>query len=119
MSQISPPNPIPKKQFYDATGALLNEMPHKLSPGAAAFVQDVQGRVLLQKRADNGYWGLPAGHADVGESISDAKKPQNTHRGCCRQSSRGIHSITSADQRQQTRFLNAFRGANPGLFSRG
>ena len=71
MSQISSSNPIPKKQYYDATGAPLNEMPHKLSPGAAAFVQDAQGRVLLQKRADNGYWGLPAGHADVGESISE------------------------------------------------
>lgn len=71
MSQHSPSTPIPKKQFYDATGAPLNEMPHKLAPSAAAFVQDDQGRVLLQKRADNGYWGLPAGHADVGESISE------------------------------------------------
>ena len=71
MSQNSSTNPIPKKQFYDATGAPFDEMPHKLRAGATAFVLDAQGRVLLQKRADNGYWGMPAGHADIGESIAE------------------------------------------------
>jgi ADP-ribose pyrophosphatase YjhB (NUDIX family) len=71
MSENTTKKTIPKKQFYDATGAPLNEMPHKLAAGASAFVLDAQGRVLLQRRADNGYWGLPAGHADIGESISE------------------------------------------------
>ena len=71
MSQLNPVNPIPHKQFYDATGTPLNEMPHKLAAGASAFVVDAQGRLLLQRRADNGYWGMPAGHADIGESIAE------------------------------------------------
>jgi ADP-ribose pyrophosphatase YjhB (NUDIX family) len=40
--------------------------------GAAAIVIDSAGRVLLQRRADNGHWGLPGGGIDLGESASAA-----------------------------------------------
>ena len=28
-----------------------------------------RGDILLQKRSDNGYWGLPGGKVDIGESV--------------------------------------------------
>ena len=35
--------------------------------GAAALVTDDNGRILLQKRADNGKWGVPGGGMEPGE----------------------------------------------------
>jgi len=39
--------------------------------GARAIVRDAAGRVLLIRRADNGYWAVPAGAMELGESIAD------------------------------------------------
>ena len=39
--------------------------------GVAAFVQDVHNWVLLEKRSDCGWWGLPGGRLEVGESVSE------------------------------------------------
>jgi ADP-ribose pyrophosphatase YjhB (NUDIX family) len=44
----------------------------QIRPGAAAIVQDGDGRILLQRRSDNGLWGLPGGSVEIGESIRDA-----------------------------------------------
>ena len=41
-------------------------------PGAAGMIRDAQGRVLLQRRRDNGLWGFPGGLIELGESASDA-----------------------------------------------
>ncbi len=38
--------------------------------GARAVLRDDAGRVLLIKRSDNGYWSLPAGAMELGESIA-------------------------------------------------
>lgn len=43
-----------------------------LSVGAAALIFDEQGRVLLQKRGDNGRWGLIGGAVDPHERPADA-----------------------------------------------
>jgi 8-oxo-dGTP diphosphatase len=43
-----------------------------LLPGTSAVVYDVQGRLLLARRGDNGRWSLPAGMVDPGEQPSDA-----------------------------------------------
>jgi 8-oxo-dGTP pyrophosphatase MutT (NUDIX family) len=40
-------------------------------PGAAGMVRDARGRVLLQRRRDNGLWGFPGGLLELGESASD------------------------------------------------
>ncbi len=40
--------------------------------GARGVVRDAAGRVLLIRRADNGYWALPAGAMELGESIVEA-----------------------------------------------
>ncbi|GAE37467.1 phosphohydrolase [Halalkalibacter akibai JCM 9157] len=41
---------------------------------AGAFVFDKEKRVLLQKRSDNGQWGLPGGFMDLGETVQDTAK---------------------------------------------
>jgi ADP-ribose pyrophosphatase YjhB (NUDIX family) len=32
----------------------------------------IEGRVLLQRRADSGNWALPGGKTDLGETLGDA-----------------------------------------------
>ncbi len=39
---------------------------------ACAIVRDEAGRLLLVRRQDNGYWALPGGHLDYGESLAQA-----------------------------------------------
>lgn len=43
-----------------------------LNPGVAALIHDDMGRVLLQRRSDDGTWSLPAGAVDPGESPAQA-----------------------------------------------
>lgn len=46
---------------------------HRLlqTPGFRCVIVDPQGRVLLQLRGDSKIWGLPGGHPEQEESISD------------------------------------------------
>jgi ADP-ribose pyrophosphatase YjhB (NUDIX family) len=46
--------------------------PNTLRASACAFVQDPGGRVLLQRRSDNGFWNLPGGGVELGESVAAA-----------------------------------------------
>ena len=39
---------------------------------AAAIVLDGEGKILLQRRSDNGRWGLPGGSVEIGESVAAA-----------------------------------------------
>lgn len=39
--------------------------------GVGIIVRDEQGRILLQRRADNGQWAQPGGAMDVGESAQE------------------------------------------------
>ena len=43
-----------------------------LNPGVAALIRDDAGRVLLQRRSDDGTWSLPAGAVDPGERPAEA-----------------------------------------------
>jgi 8-oxo-dGTP pyrophosphatase MutT (NUDIX family) len=43
-----------------------------LCPGVAAVIRDEQGRILLQHRAEDHTWGLPAGAIDPGEAPAQA-----------------------------------------------
>lgn len=42
-----------------------------LVPSAALFLRDPSGRVLLQRRSDNGEWNLPGGAMELNESLAD------------------------------------------------
>lgn len=42
--------------------------------GAGVLLTDAQGRLLLGKRADNGYWGLPGGAMEPGETTEAAAR---------------------------------------------
>ncbi|PKB79261.1 MAG: hypothetical protein BZY88_14275 [SAR202 cluster bacterium Io17-Chloro-G9] len=55
--------------MFDATGRALSRMPDRLTAATNGVIFDGQGRVLLQKRADNGFWGLPGGVIDIGETV--------------------------------------------------
>jgi 8-oxo-dGTP diphosphatase len=43
-----------------------------LMPGVAAVIIDPAGQVLLQRRSDDGKWGLPGGGIEPGEEPADA-----------------------------------------------
>ena len=40
-------------------------------PAASAIVTNDDGNILLQRRTDNGLWGLPGGAMEIGESIGE------------------------------------------------
>jgi 8-oxo-dGTP pyrophosphatase MutT (NUDIX family) len=40
-----------------------------LMPGARCIIERGDGRILFQKRADNGLWCIPSGYAEVNEDI--------------------------------------------------
>ena len=45
-----------------------------LQVGASVIVEDTQGRILLQKRADNHCWGYAGGSVELDEIVEDAAK---------------------------------------------
>ena len=56
-------------KFYDSTGKPVDRMPDRILPAGCGVVFNDRREVLLQKRSDNGYWGLPGGVVDIGESV--------------------------------------------------
>ncbi|KOV63744.1 NUDIX domain-containing protein [Streptomyces sp. MMG1121] len=44
---------------------------NSLVPAASTVVVDDYGRILLQRRRDNGMWALPGGAMHIGESLPD------------------------------------------------
>jgi glycerol-1-phosphatase len=43
-----------------------------LRVGASALIRDARGHILLQRRSDNGRWGLPGGSVEIGEAVAAA-----------------------------------------------
>jgi ADP-ribose pyrophosphatase YjhB (NUDIX family) len=43
-----------------------------LRVGAAAYLPNAEGKILLQRRSDNGRWGLPGGSVEIGEAVAEA-----------------------------------------------
>ena len=65
---MNQPPPITLDGMIDHVGNQLTKMPDEIAPGAAAVLISSDNEVLLQRRADNGQWALPAGRHDIGES---------------------------------------------------
>ena len=61
-----PSIPIP---FLDSTGKPLPKLPKVIRPGTCAAVFNERGEILLQQRSDNGFWSMPGGAIDPGESV--------------------------------------------------
>ncbi len=56
-------------KYYDATGAPLYREPDSIAVGTNGILFNEQGHVLLQRRFDNAFWGLPGGKVDPGETV--------------------------------------------------
>ncbi|MCM0760973.1 HAD-IIA family hydrolase [Sporomusa sphaeroides DSM 2875] len=46
--------------------------PDTIEPGVTAVIFNSQGEVLLVERVDNGLWGLPSGHVEKAETVTQA-----------------------------------------------
>ncbi|MGW2862577.1 NUDIX domain-containing protein [Streptomyces sp. NPDC001205] len=55
-----------RTEYYDDPNA---PEPNSLVVAASAVVTDDEGRILLQRRRDNGLWALPGGAMDMGDSL--------------------------------------------------
>ncbi|NGN67646.1 NUDIX domain-containing protein [Streptomyces sp. A7024] len=55
-----------RTEYYDDPDA---PKPNSLVVAASAIVTDEVGRILLQRRRDNGLWALPGGGMDVEDSL--------------------------------------------------
>ncbi|MFD9690436.1 NUDIX hydrolase [Kitasatospora sp. NPDC059088] len=58
---------MPRRDYEDDPNA---PKANSLVPAASVVVVDGAGRVLLQRRTDNGMWALPGGKMDIGESLA-------------------------------------------------
>ncbi|MBX6768488.1 MAG: NUDIX domain-containing protein, partial [Actinomadura rubrobrunea] len=57
-----------RTEYYDDPNA---PRPNRLVVAASAVVTDDAGRILLQRRSDNGLYALPGGTMDLGESLPE------------------------------------------------
>jgi ADP-ribose pyrophosphatase YjhB (NUDIX family) len=55
--------------LHDSLGRPLEKMPDALRPGSNTVLINAANEVLLHRRSDNGYWALPGGAMEIGESI--------------------------------------------------
>ncbi|MFF0788085.1 NUDIX domain-containing protein [Streptomyces spiralis] len=55
-----------RTEYYDDPDA---PKPNSLVVAASAVVTDAQGRILLQRRRDNGLWALPGGGMEMDDSL--------------------------------------------------
>lgn len=55
-----------RTEYYDDPSA---PMPNSFVVGVSAVITDEDGRILMQRRADNGLWALPGGGMDLAESV--------------------------------------------------
>ena len=60
-----PSTPVP---FLDSTAKPLPKLPKVIRPGTCAAIFNERGEILLPKQADNGFWSMPGGAVDPGES---------------------------------------------------
>ena len=57
--------------YSDWTGE-QGSLPTSLRLTTAAIIFNEKHQILLEKRSDNGFWGLPGGAMEIGESIESA-----------------------------------------------
>lgn len=58
--------------LHDWTGTPLDRAPDYIAPSVTAVILNSAGELLLHQRSDNGYWALPGGRIEIGESVEQA-----------------------------------------------
>ena len=58
--------------LQDWTGSPLDRVPDRIAPSVSAVILNAEGQLLLHRRSDNGYWALPGGRIEIGESVAQA-----------------------------------------------
>lgn len=58
-----------RRDFYADPAAPVAQI---IVPAVTVFVVNDRGEVLLERRSDNGYWGMPGGAQEIGENITQA-----------------------------------------------
>ncbi|MYV40942.1 NUDIX domain-containing protein [Streptomyces sp. SID1328] len=55
-----------RKDYFDDPAA---PTANRIVPAVTGFIQDERGFLLLERRSDNGRWGMPGGVQEIGEDI--------------------------------------------------
>lgn len=61
-------NPIAERMYGRKTAGPDT----RLRTGVGVIIRDERGRILLEKRSDNGIWAIPGGGIEPGESVEEA-----------------------------------------------
>ena len=69
---VSEPTMVQSKGYLDTTGKPVTRMPDAIRSGTCAVIFNDLGEVLLERRSDNGFWGMPGGVVEIGESVEHA-----------------------------------------------
>ena len=64
---MSPASPVPEMYAPRTADAKT-----RVRIGAGIIVRDAEGRILLERRSDCGWWGVPGGRVEPGESLEQA-----------------------------------------------
>ena len=65
---------VDPQQMRDSTGKPIERIPKAVRAGTNAIIFNCRGEILLELRSDNGFWGLPGGEVEVGESVEQSVK---------------------------------------------
>jgi 8-oxo-dGTP pyrophosphatase MutT (NUDIX family) len=58
---------VSRRDFYNDQEAPRAQ---RIVPAVTAFIANSRGEILLERRSDNGRWGMPGGVQEIGESIT-------------------------------------------------
>lgn len=83
---------MPKTDYYDDPDA---PQVNSIVPAVAAVVRNDKGDVLLIERTDNGFWALPGGAQEIGESVTDAVRREVREETGIEVAVRGLSGIYS------------------------
>ncbi|MFW5436818.1 NUDIX domain-containing protein [Paenibacillus apiarius] len=74
----------------------------KIIVTAGAIIRDQRGRILMQKRSDNGNWGLPGGGMEPGEAIEETMTREIYEETGLFVEQHELYSIYSGERMQYT-----------------
>lgn len=88
----------------------------KIVAGVVATSED--GRVLMCRRAiepRSGFWTLPAGYMEEGESVEDAARREAYEEACARLELEGVLAISSVPRISQVQIFFRARLSDPSI----